>query len=106
MRCAAIRLQFTFTFPLHIGERFGVVNLLSVVSFVSSSLCLRVLICNGIDYELSVGLIVVRRDVLALRTIADQATQSTPRTIILQVTATRGDTVLSKGLTAGRLRGE
>ena len=72
---------------LHIGERFGAVNLLSVVSFVSSSLCLHVLICNGIDSESSVGLIVARRDVPTLRTVTDQAAQSASQTIILQVTA-------------------
>ena len=64
------------TFALHIGERFGAVNLLSVVSLVSSSPRLCVLVCNGIDCVSSVGLIVARRDMPTLRIVADQTARS------------------------------
>ena len=54
------------------GERFGAVNLLSIVNLVSSSPCLCELVCNGIDCVSSVALIVTRRDTPALRLAADQ----------------------------------
>ena len=76
-----------FTFTLHIGERFGVVNLLSVVSFVSSSPCLCELVYNGIDCVSSVVLIVARHDTHALRIVADQAVQFASQPSNLQVTA-------------------
>ena len=60
----AIGRQITFT--LHFGERFGAVNLFSIVNLVSSSLCLCELVCNGIDHKSSVGLIVARCDTPAL----------------------------------------
>ena len=94
------------TFTLHIGEHIGAVNLLSIVNLVSSSLCLCEVVCNGIDCVSSVALIVTRRDTSALRIVADQAVQFAFQPSNLQVTAARGYTVPSKGLTGGRLHGE
>ena len=94
------------TFTLYIGERIGAVNLFSVVNLVSSSLCLYELVCNGIDCISSIALIVTRRDTPALRIVADQAMQFAFQPSNLQVTAARGCTVPSEGLTAGQLHGE
>ena len=105
-RGAAIGRQFTITFALHTSERFGAVNLLSVVNFVSSSLYLCVLVCNGINHRSSIDLIVARRDTPALRIVADQAARSTYLRSNLQAMVARGCVMPNKGQTVGRLRGE
>ena len=81
-------------------------NHLSVVNFVSSSLCLLVLVYNGIDYVSSVVLIVARRDTPTLWIVTDQAVQSASRLSNLQVTAAQGCTAPIEGLAVGRLHGE
>ena len=91
---------------LHIGERFGAMNLLSVVNLVSSSPCLCELVCNGIDCVSSVALIVTRCDAPTLRIVADQTVRFASRRSNLQATAARGCAVPSEGLTVGRLHGE
>ena len=74
------------TFTLHIGDRIGAVNLLSVVNLVSSSPCLCGLVCNGIDCILSVALIVTRRDTPALRIATNQTVRFASPRSNLQVT--------------------
>ena len=81
-------------------------NLLSVVNFVSLSLCLCVLVCNGIDHRSSIDLIVARRDTPALWIVADQAVRSAYLRSNLQATAARGYALPNEGQTAGILRGE
>ena len=88
------------------GERFGAVNLLSVVNLVSSSLCLCALVYNGIDHQSSVGLIVARRDTPVLQIAADQTVRFASRRSNLQATAARGCVVPNEGLTAERLHGD
>ena len=91
---------------LHIGERFGAMNLLFVVNSVSSILRLCELVCSGIDYKSSVALIVARRDILVLQITANQIVQSARLRSNLQVTAARGCTAPNKGLRVGRLHSE
>ena len=81
-------------------------NLLFVVNYVSSTLRLCELVCNGIDCKSSVALIVARRDTLVLQIAAHQTVQSVRLRSNLQATAARGCTVPNKGLEEGRLYGE